>query len=417
MTIRNEDFSFSKALEQVNTIIGGQCGDKGLHYECHVIGKVAEHYIGDDMKLRQVMINILGNAVKFTPAGGSVTFTVEEIAKFEGKTTLRLIMSDTGIGISPEFLPKLFDAFSQEDSSTTSHYGSTGLGMPITKSIVELMNGKIDVQSEKGKGTTFTVTVTLGNSTQENETVEDDDQIIEMHGMHALVIDDDSVACEHAKLVLGQVGMNCDIAMSGPEAIEMVKVRETRREPYHLILVDWKMPEMDGVETTREIRKLTGHDTAIIILTSYNWDEIVEEATEAGVDTFVAKPLFAAKVMDEFGAAFKKKMITASRRKADLKGRRVLLAEDVAINAEIMMMVLGMREITAEHAENGKIAVEMFSDHPQGYYDAILMDMRMPRYGRLEATRPIRALPRDDAKKSPSSLSRTTPLMRMWRKA
>ena len=274
MTVKNEEFSFAKALAQVNTMISGQCRDKGIEYECRVKGAVDDYYIGDDMKLRQVMLNILGNAVKFTPSGGTVTFVVEAVARFNGKTTLRLIIRDTGIGMSQEFLPRLFDAFSQEDSSSTNRYGSTGLGMAITRSIIELMNGTISVESEKHKGTTFTVTVTL---------------------------------------------TDCD--------------RKTIREE----------------EPALQPRK----------------DE---------------KPL---------------------RETADLKGRRILLAEDVTVNAEIMMMVLSMREIQVDHAENGRIAVEMFEEHEEGYYDAVLMDMRMPEMDGLEATRRIRAMNRSDAKTIP----------------
>ena len=274
MTVKNEEFSFAKALAQVNTMISGQCRDKGIEYECRVKGAVDDYYIGDDMKLRQIILNILGNAVKFTPSGGTVTFVVEAVARFNGKTTLRLIIRDTGIGMSQEFLPRLFDAFSQEDSSSTNRYGSTGLGMAITRSIIELMNGTISVESEKHKGTTFTVTVTL---------------------------------------------TDCD--------------RKTIREE----------------EPALQPRK----------------DE---------------KPL---------------------RETADLKGRRILLAEDVTVNAEIMMMVLSMREIQVDHAENGRIAVEMFEEHEEGYYDAVLMDMRMPEMDGLEATRRIRAMNRSDAKSIP----------------
>jgi CheY-like chemotaxis protein len=399
MTIRNEEFSFSKTLEQVNTIVSGQCRDKRLHYECRTDGKIDEYYIGDDMKLRQVMINILGNAVKFTPEGGSVTFAIENVARLDDKATLRLIISDTGIGMSKEYLPKLFDAFSQEDLSTNSKYGSTGLGMTITRNIVELMNGHIDVESEKGVGTTFTVTVTLGVSNHALSGIEDVE--LRPHEMNVLVIDDDRIACEHARLVLEQVGISCEIALSGKEAIDMVNVRHARREDYNLVLVDWKMPEMDGVETTRQIRAILGDHTPIIILTSYNWDEIENEARNAGVDSFAAKPLFAGTVMDEFRKAFKKKNARLVKRTADLVGRRVLLAEDVAINAEIMMMVLSMREMMSELAENGRIAVEMFAEHEPGYYDAILMDMRMPEMDGLEATRTIRSMDRDDAKRIP----------------
>lgn len=395
MMIHNEEFSFSKLMEQVSSIIGGQCRVKGQTFENTISGSIEEYYIGDSMKLRQILINILGNSVKFTPSGGRVTMTVEEVTRFEGNSTLKFTMTDNGIGISKEFLPKIFDAFSQEDSSSTNLYGSTGLGMPITKSLVDLMNGNIEVESEKDKGTKFTVTVTLKNSNRKYTGEEFDD--LSPQDMVVLVIDDDPVACEHAQLVLGQVGVGCDCAYSGREAIEMVKVQHARRHPYNLILVDWKMPEMDGIETTRHIREIVGDEMAIIILTSYNWDDVADEARTAGVDTFVAKPLFASNVMDEFKEAFKRKNATKAEKGADLEGCRILLAEDVVINAEIMTMVLSMRNIKVEHAENGEIAVEMFRERGEGYYDAILMDMRMPVMDGLEATRAIRVMDRGDA--------------------
>ena len=399
MMIRSEEFSFPKMLEQVNAIISAQSREKGLTYTCRTEGQIDEHYIGDDMKLRQVLINILGNAVKFTPEGGKVDFIVEDATRFDGKDTLRFTIRDTGIGISEEFLPKLFEPFTQEDSSTTSRYGSTGLGLPITKSIVELMNGQIDVKSEKGKGTTFTVTVTLAESARKES--EGGEAELHPHEMSVLVIDDDPIACEHAKVILGQVGVSCDSAGSGAEGLEMIRTHHARREDYNLVLVDWKMPEMDGVEVTRQIRSIVGTDTPVIILTSYDWGEIEEEAREAGVDTFVAKPLFAGTVMDEFRDAFRRKNRELAKGKANLKGRRVLVAEDVAVNAEIIAMLLGMREIEAEIAENGRIAVEMFSSKPEGYYDAILMDMRMPEMDGLEATKAIRALDRENCREIP----------------
>ena len=394
MVIKNEEFSFAKNLEQVNMMISGQCAEKGLTFDCRMIGKIDDYYIGDGMKLRQVMINILSNAVKFTPEGGTITFLIEEGPRYNGKATLKMIFRDSGIGMSKEFLPHLFDAFAQEDSSSTSKYGSTGLGMPITKNIVELMNGHIEVESEKGKGTTFTVTVTLTESERKGAVPEGE---LNPKEMNVLVIDDDPIALEHAQIVLGQIGINCETAQSGAEGIEMVKIRHGRRADYDLLLVDWKMPELDGVETTRRIRAIVGNDTPIIILTSYNWDEVAEEARSAGVDTFVPKPLFAGSVMDEFREAFKRKSANMTREAADLKGRHILLAEDVAVNAEIMVMVLNMREIEVDVAENGRIAVEKYESHPDGYYDAILMDMRMPEMDGLEATRKIRHTGRRDA--------------------
>ena len=401
MIIRNEEFSFSKLIEQINIIISGQCAEKGVDYNCHINGELNAYYIGDSIKLRQVLINILGNAVKFTPAGKSVEFLVERAGGYDGKSTLRFVIKYTGVGMSKEFLPKLFDTFSQENSSAANKYGSSGLGMAITKNIVDMMNGNIDVQSEKGVGTTFTVTLTLNDSDRSDEVAADIE--IRPQDMSVLVVDDDPVACDHAKLVLGNAGIATETALSGSEAVEKVKLRQARREPYNLIIIDWKMPEMDGVETTKTIRSEIGDESAIIILTAYNWDDVLDEALKAGVDSFIAKPLFTENLLEEFKAAIKKKEIAARgiRSKAELKGRRILLAEDMLINAQIMIRVLTMREMVTEHAENGKLVLEMFENSEPGYYDAILMDMRMPEMTGIEATIAIRALKRPDAKKIP----------------
>ena len=358
MTLKNEEFSFQKLLEAINTMFSGQCQEKGLEYQCRLCSEVADYYIGDDMKLRQVLINILSNAVKFTPAGGRVTFCVERMARFEGKTTLRFVVENTGIGMSRDFLPHLFDTFSQEDASSTNRYGSTGLGMAITKSIVEMMNGTIDVESEKGVGSTFTVTVTLDESARRDG--EDAEEEIRPENLTVLVVDDDPVACEHARLVLEKAGIAAETVSSGEAAVEAVRLRHARRAPYNLILVDWKMPDMDGVETTRRIRELIGKESAIIILTAYRWDDVLEEALQAGVDSFIPKPLFAAAVLEEFSSALKRRSANTDHKpqKAELTGRRILLAEDVPVNAEIMMMVLQTRGMEAELAENGRIAVE-----------------------------------------------------------
>ena len=401
MTLKNEEFSFSKLLEQINTIVSGQCNEKGLAYDCKIIGHVDDCYIGDNMKLRQVLINILGNAVKFTPEGGSVSFTVERTAQFERQSTLRFKIADTGIGMSKDYLPHIFDTFSQENSSTTSKYGSSGLGLAISKNIMEMMNGNIEVESEKGVGTTFTVTVTLLDVDQ--DMLQGDGGELRPDELSVLVIDDDPVACEHAQLVLEKVGIACDTAESGAEGLEMIKLRHARRAAYKLILVDWKMPDMDGVETTRQIRSLVGDQAAVVILTAYRWDDVYEEATEAGVDSFLPKPLFAASVLEEFRDALRKRNLLRENagNKADLNGRLVLLAEDVEVNAEIITMLLEMRGMSVDHAENGRIAVDMFAAQPEGHYDAVLMDMRMPEMDGLEATMKIRAMDRADAKAIP----------------
>ena len=398
MTLKNEEFSFREMLEQINTMINGQCQDKGLTYDCRITGHVEDYYIGDDMKLKQVIINILGNAVKFTPEGGTVSFVVEPISQFEDKATIRFIMKDTGIGMDKAYLPKIFEAFSQEDANKANKYGSTGLGMAITKNIVEMMNGNIAVESEKGVGSTFTVTVTLKKSDKKAR----DNGDLRPQDMRVLIIDDDPVACEHARLVLEEVGIVSDSCFSGKEALELLRLAYARREAYNLILVDLKMPEQNGVEVTRKIRALYNGESTIIILTAYNWDDIMEEALSAGVDSFMSKPLFASGILEEFRQAIQRKTTAHEKiHKADLTGKRVLLAEDMSINAEIMTELLGMRDMQVEHAENGRIALDMFSQSPERYYDAILMDVRMPVMTGLEATAGIRALPRSDAKTIP----------------
>lgn len=402
MTLHNDEFAMSGLLEQLNTTISGQCQEKGINYNCRVIGHIDDYYIGDGMKIRQMLINILSNAVKFTPPDGNVELSVERTSQFEGKSVLQFKIADTGIGMSEEFLPTLFESFSQEDATAANKYGSSGLGMAITKNIVEMMNGKIEVESKKGEGTTFTVTVTLLDSDKKDND-NDDDIEISPHDMNVLVIDDDKVALDHAKMVLDNMGFDAESTLSGAEAVEMVKLRHARQEPYDLIVVDWKMPDMDGVEVTRKIREVTGDESAIIILTAYNWEDVLDEATDAGVDSFISKPLFANNLIEQFKAALKKKINEEANAdvKADLTGRRILLAEDMEINAEIMIALLETRDMTCEHALDGQIAVDMYSGHEAGYYDAILMDMRMPNMNGLEATEAIRAMDKQDAKTIP----------------
>ena len=398
--LKNEEFKFAALLEQINTIVSGQCKDKGLNYNCNIQGLIDDSYIGDSTKLKQVLINILGNAVKFTPEGGSVNFEVEKIGSFDNKSTIRFTIADNGIGMSKDFIPKLFDSFSQEDDTAANKYGSSGLGMSITKNIVEMMNGTIEVSSEKDVGTTFVVTVTLPEA-EESHALENNDFEINTSEMSVLVVDDDDVACDHAKLVIEKAGIAVDVAYSGDEALEMIKLKQARMEAYNLIVVDWQMPEKDGIETTKQIRDLIGEQSAIIILTAYNWDDIYDEAKTAGVDSFISKPLFAANLIDEFKNALKNKSISKENNKKTLEGRKILVAEDVELNARILMKTLQQKKINSEHALNGKIALDMFESKPEGYYDAILMNMRMPEMDGIEATEHIRRLNRADAKNIP----------------
>ena len=391
MVLRNETFSFRGILEQINTMVMSQCSDKGLKYECRILSKVDDYYIGDDMKLKEVLINILSNAVKFTDAPGHITLTVERTAVFADQSTMKFCIQDTGIGMDPSFIPRIFDPFSQEDGSRKSKYGSTGLGMAITKNIVEMMNGTISVESEKDVGSTFTVTVSLRNCEQSGSKGE-----IDPSSLKVLVVDDDEIAAEHARTVLDEAGIHTDACFDGPTALHMLELQHAKQEPYNLVLMDWKMPGMDGLEASRLIRERYDNETTVIILTAYNWDEI---ASETVVDSFLAKPLFASSVREEFEHVARRNNMRLFREKqrADLAGRRVLLAEDMEINADIMMDILSLEEVEADHAKNGQIALEMFVSSEEGTYSAILMDVRMPVMDGLEAAAAIRKLDRPDA--------------------
>jgi CheY-like chemotaxis protein len=271
--------------------------------------------------------------------------------------------------------------------------------MAITKSIVELMNGTITVESEKGVGTEFVVVVTLRNCDNPHTDID----AISVKDMRVLVVDDDPIACEHARVALEESGIKTDTCTSGREALDMLEVCHAKHEPYNLVLLDWKMPEMDGVEAAKEIRSRYDNETTVIILTAYNWDDIMDEALHIGVDSFLAKPLFASNVIDEFMRIARRNSMSVlnENRRAGLEGRHILLAEDFFINAEIVKELMDIRGAHVDHAENGRIAVMMFEKSEPDHYDAILMDVRMPEMYGLEAARAIRELPRPDAKTVP----------------
>jgi len=401
MVLKNEEFSFREFLDQINIIINGQCQDKGLHYECQIVGRVGDYYFGDDMKLKQVLINILGNSVKFTDAPGDVTLTVEQLAREADACTMRFVMRDTGIGMDKAFIPKLFEAFSQEDATSTNRYGGSGLGMAITKNFVEMMNGDIHVDSEKGVGSVFTVTVTLGASDRQAQAAQGIDL---PENLRALVVDDDEIACEHGRIVLQSIGIEADTAASGREGLAALRDAHDRGRGYDLLLTDYKMPGMNGLELTRELRSFDEGKTAVIVLTGYNWDIIDEDARRDGVDGIIAKPLYADSLLQQIhNVLLHRSGIEPAEaeeepaQESSLAGRRILIVEDVEQNAEILQDLLEIEDVLTEHAENGAVALEMFGKHPAGYYDAILMDMRMPVMDGITATRAIRALERPDA--------------------
>ncbi|MBO7663784.1 MAG: response regulator [Clostridia bacterium] len=400
IALREEPFSLRSLLEQINARFAERCDSKGLTYECSIPDRITDRLLGDEMKLGAILDNLLSNAVKFTEAPGSVMLSVEQTAEFEDQATIRFRIRDTGIGMDPAFLPKAFEAFAQEDSSFRTRFGGTGLGMTITKMMVEIMNGSISISSEKNAGTEVTVTVTLkadrGNGGNRGENVD-------LGALYVLVVDDDPIDVEHAREILEEAGIRADSCTSGQEALRMMDVQHRRHKPYNLVLMDWNMPGMNGLETSAEIRKQFRDETAIAVLTAYDWDDIREEADRVGVIGYLMKPLLAANIREEITRIARRSnmAVFSEKKRANLAGRRILLAEDLDSNAEIMTDILELENIEAVRAENGRIAVEKFADSAPGTYAAILMDVRMPEMDGLEATETIRAMNRKDAKRIP----------------
>ena len=300
MTLNAADFHMSKEINQINTIIGGQCKEKSLSYNCKMSEAADGYYSGDSMKLKQILINILGNSVKFTPEGGNVNLQIDVVSENDNNKTLRFIMSDTGIGMSSEYLPHIFEAFSQENISSTGNFGSTGLGMPITKNIVELMDGQIDVESEKNKGTTFTITLTFDKAlspdesalSSENQKSASDEAPKNYEGKRILLAEDISINAEIMVTILEMYGLNTDVAENGRIAVDLFTSHEAGY--YSAVFMDMMMPELDGLEATKQIRN-SGHKDAttipIIALTANAFDEDIKKSLEAGLNDHLSKPI------------------------------------------------------------------------------------------------------------------------------
>ena len=400
IALQKEDFSLSALMEAVGAQAAALCSGKGLTYESRILNETAEYFVGDDGKIRKVLNNILSNAVKFTEAPGSVTLTAEQTALFEDQATLRFVIRDTGVGMDEAFIPRVFDAFAQEDSSNRNRFGGTGLGMTITKRIVEILNGTISVESEKGKGTAVTVTVTLRTGDPSRRGHEKN---VDLGSLYVLVVDDEPIEAEHARTTLEEAGIRADACTSGQEALRLMEEQHAKRKPYNLVLIDWNMPGMSGLEASAEIHRQYEDESAVVVLTAYNREDIQEDAGRVGVSSFLPKPLTAANLIDEIERIANRsgKSVFREKKRANLAGRRILLAEDLESNAEIMTDILEMENIKTDHAANGRIAVEMFAGSEPGKYAAILMDVRMPEMDGLEATAAIRALKRADAKRIP----------------
>lgn len=389
-------------MNGVNAICYGQAKAKDIDYENIVGTTIEDYYIGDAMKLQQVVVNILSNAIKFTPQHGKVTFSVRQLKQDKQHATVRFVINDTGCGISEEFMPNLFDPFAQEHSGNATAYGGTGLGLAICKNLVDMMDGHIGVRSIVGTGTEFTIDIKLG-ITEESKKRYLDKIHYNFEQLKALVVDDDVIVCEHSVITLKEIGVVADWVDSGRKAVARVKNEWENNRHYDLILVDWKMPEMDGIETTREIRKIVGPDVTIIIMTAYDWANIEYEAKLAGVNLLMSKPIFKTSLISAFEKAFGKQVEngTVLKENFTFEGKRILLAEDHPLNVEVAKALLESKGFEVEHAENGLRALEMFSSTPVGYYDAILMDIRMPDMNGLQASYSIRRWGKADAKSIP----------------
>lgn len=399
--IKEQDCNISELMHSLVNIIQPQMKAKQMDLFIDTFGVVNEDVIADPLKLNQVFINLLSNAVKYTPAKGSISFRIIQKKTFRhGYGDYVFIIKDNGVGMTPEFLKHIFEPFERESSTTRSGIEGTGLGMSITKNIVEMMNGTISVESELGKGSTFTVEISLKlQDVEKNE-----EQIRELNGLRALVVDDDFNACESVSRMLKQIGMRVEWTTSGREAVYRARKAYEGGDSYHTYIIDWQMPEMSGVETARKIRGSVGEEAPIIILTAYDWTEIEREAKESGVTAFCAKPLFMSDLKSALLAANhlgEKEKEEDAWLLDDFSGKRVLLVDDIELNREIAEVILTEAGFLVESAPDGTDAVEMVSKSEEGYYDIILMDVQMPVMNGYEATRTIRDLPRRDIQNLP----------------
>ena len=395
LTLNMEQISLREIMESIVNIVQPQIRAKKQEFDVFIHDISTEDVYCDSVRLNQVMINFLSNAIKFTPEGGSIYVTLYEEDSPLGDAHVRvhLIVKDTGMGMSPDFKKKIFDSFAREDRLRIHKTEGTGLGMTITKYIVDAMHGTIDVESEPGRGSEFHVTLDL-----EKALVREEEMILPDWNM--LVVDDDEQLCRSAVVSLGDIGIKAEWTLDGESALKMICNRHSQNDDYHVILLDWKLPGMDGIETARRIRSQLGEDIPILLISAYDWSEIEKEAREAGITGFISKPLFKSTLfygLKQYVDTEEDNQEGQSEQKTDFSGKRILLAEDNDLNWEIAEAILSDLGLELEHAENGQICVEMFTNSPIDYYDAVLMDIRMPVMSGYEAAEAIRELNRQDA--------------------
>ncbi len=401
VTINEHPENLADILQELRNIIQSDIHAKKMELFIDTVDVTDEEVFCDKLRLNQILLNLTSNAIKFTPVGGTVAIRVTQKPSRSPKRGLyEFKVSDTGIGMSPEFAKTVFDPFTREQSSTVSGIQGTGLGMAITKNIVDMMGGTIGVESEQGKGTTFTVNLELRFSAEHQEMV----PISELKGFRGLVVDDDMICCQSVSKMLRQIGMRAEWALSGHEAVARTTEAVELADPFEVYIVDWSMPGLSGIETVREIRRIVGQDSPIILMSAYDWTDIEPEARRAGVTGFISKPLFASDLHQTLERSLGRGAAAASVRGDSLSkedsfsGKRILLAEDNELNREIAEELLGEAGFTVECAENGRETCDMVAKAEPGYYDLILMDIQMPVMDGYTATREIRKM--DDPARS-----------------
>ena len=390
--LEETEVSLSDVLHDLKNIISGQIHAKQLELYMDAMDVANEDVYCDKTRLNQVLLNLLSNAVKFTPAGGTVSVRLKQFpGTVKGIELYEIRVKDNGIGMSPDFVEKIFSPFERERTSTVSRTQGTGLGMAITKNIVDMMGGTIEVQTEQGKGTEFIVSLPLRIQSEKHHT----EKIAELEGLKALVVDDDFNTCDSLTKMLVRVGMRSEWTLSGKEAVLRARQSMELGDAFHAYIIDWRLPDMNGIEVTRQIRSL-GDDTPIIILTAYDWSDIEVEARAAGVTAFCAKPMFMSDIRDTLMTAIGQMQAEAEGTilpaGSDFRGKCILLVEDNELNSEITVEILNEYGFMVDTAENGAEAVEKVKNSKPGNYDLLLMDVQMPVMNGYEATRQIRAL-------------------------
>ena len=394
--IEESEVNLPELIHDIRTIIQTSMAAKQQNLFIDTQDVVSEDIVTDRLRLNQILLNILSNAIKFTPPGGTINFRViEKPCSSKGKADFEFRIKDNGIGISKEFQKHIFDAFTREQSSTVSGIQGTGLGMAITKNIVDMMGGTIALDSEEGKGAEFIVRLRF----KLNKNPVKYEPLPELQGLRVLVADDDTNTCLSVCSMLRDIGMRPDWTNYGKEAVIRAREAFESADAFSVYIIDWMMPDMNGIETVRRIRKVIGDDSYIIILTAYDWSDIADEARDAGVTAFCSKPVFISELRKELVRPFRQAEEQHSLKDIpDFKGKRILLAEDNSLNQQIAEVILQEAGFIVDIAGDGIEAVEKMKNVPAGYYDVILMDIQMPHMDGYEATKQIRAL--DDPEKA-----------------